>query len=65
MEETQSTHDDDLASREERSVIDSSCAVLRELQLSFSEVIINPSRDPWPSSESESSLRSHWSMDEL
>ena len=35
--------------------------VLRELQLSFSEV--NPSRDP--SNESESSLRSHWSTDEL
>ena len=64
MEETQSAHDDDLASWEERSVIDSLCACApgSELQLSFSEV--NPNRDP--SSESESSfIRSHWSTDEL
>ena len=56
IEETQSTDDDDLVSWEERSVIDSLCASA-QLQLSFSKVN--------PSSESESSLCSHWSTDEL
>ena len=63
MEEIQSTNldDDDLVSREEQILpIDSLCASA-ELQLSFSEA--NPRANP--SSESESTLCSHWSTDEL